>query len=99
MKLKGFELVPRTKPRDNYYNSYTWRKISREHLRLEPLCRICDEKGLTVVAKVVDHIQQRRDGGSDNHFNLRSLCFDCHQKVSGIQGYEAVYNKNPKWMK
>jgi 5-methylcytosine-specific restriction endonuclease McrA len=101
MRLKGFDISPKAKlkPRLYDYQSASWKSLRKEHLLIEPLCRICDENGINKIANTVDHIQQVRDGGSDNHNNLRSLCYECHQKVSAIQGQEAKYLNNPKWIK
>jgi len=41
---------------------------------MEPLCRHCKREGRITAAVDVDHIVARRDGGSDDHDNLQSLC-------------------------
>lgn len=55
-----------------------WRRIRLAHLRREPLCRFCAERGLTVAANEVDHIVALADRGTHADSNLRSLCKPCH---------------------
>jgi len=54
----------------------------REHqLRIEPLCRLCDQRGLVVPATVADHIVDHC--GDWNQFRLgelQSLCEECHER-------------------
>ena len=66
---------------DEFYNSARWRKFRAAYLRLAPLCRHCEEKGLFVKATVLDHIVPRSQGGPDYDMdNLQPLCFSCHDK-------------------
>lgn len=39
---------------------YRWQKASKQHLRGEPLCRMCKGLGKVVEATVVDHIVPHR---------------------------------------
>ena len=57
---------------------HDWRAIRLAHLRREPLCRFCAERGLVTAATEVDHI----DGDRTNHAptNLRSACKPCHSR-------------------
>lgn len=52
-----------------------WRPIRAEHLAMEPDCVFCG-----ALATEVDHIIAKRDGGTDDHVNLRSLCKPCHSR-------------------
>ena len=58
--------------------SAAWRKLRRSVLASEPLCRMCTERGLTVVATDVDH----RDNNPANNelVNLVPLCHECHSR-------------------
>lgn len=53
-----------------------------EMLALEPLCRKCLERGLTVATTVIDHIVPLAWGGLDTRGNKQGLCDDCHNKKS-----------------
>jgi len=52
-----------------------WRRVRAHQLRREPLCRVCG-----ALAKEVDHVIRRREGGSDHASNLESLCKPCHSR-------------------
>ena len=102
MKLKPFNLAPEShlKPEiDGFYQTKYWKGISKIQLMEHPLCEICEAKGLTRSATIVDHKIPRRQGGSDLPFNLQSLCYGCHQIKSAGEGREEMYNRNPKWIK
>ena len=99
MKLRGLNITPKAKAERGYYQSYEWKRIRLQHLSTHPLCELCDENDKVIIATVVDHIQQRIHGGSDNYDNLRSLCKSCHEKVTGTQGQEARDDQHPKWVK
>lgn len=55
----------------------TWNRVSREHRRIEPTCRVCGTtNGLTV-----DHITEIADGGAlYDHGNLQTLCRQHHRE-------------------
>ena len=61
------------------YN-YRWVKYSHNYLSAHPLCVICEAKGKTTAATVVDHIVPHK--GSQELFwdvsNHQSLCASCH---------------------
>lgn len=42
------------------------------------LCQECLRNGRAVVAKTVDHIKPKAQGGTDADSNLQSLCWPCH---------------------
>lgn len=52
-----------------------WRRIRAAHLELEPDCVNCGRPG-----SHVDHILPRRQGGSNDHANLQTLCASCHSR-------------------
>jgi hypothetical protein len=76
-------------------------------LEREPWCRFHAEQGVRVRATEVDHILAKRDGGTDDRGNLRSLCKPCHSRRTavdqsgwgpagvGVGGYKAA-NRSPK---
>jgi 5-methylcytosine-specific restriction protein A len=57
-----------------------WRRVRIAHLRREPLCRFCAERGVTTPATEVDHVVAMADGGAHDPSNLRSLCKSCHSR-------------------
>lgn len=64
-----------------------WQKVRLQHLKAEPLCRHCLERGEIVVATDVDHIIPIRidpDLRLDDS-NLQSLCHYCHSKKTQLE--------------
>lgn len=65
------------------YDTSAWRKLRKDHLRREPLCRACVAAGRTMPATVLDHITPVNEGGdfwdSQNH---QPLCASCHAAKS-----------------
>lgn len=56
------------------------RRIERNRfvLTTNPLCVMCEAKGLTVLATEVDHRVPLFKGGSEDAENLQGLCHACH---------------------
>ena len=73
-RCKQHQLGPRLSPTRRGYGA-KWQRIRAEHLQMEPWCRACG-----VPATDVDHIVPKRQGGSDDHSNLQSLCHRCHSR-------------------
>lgn len=55
-----------------------WRKLRREILRRDPVCRM---QGCSRQSSHVDHIVPRRKGGTDDPSNLQGLCGSCHNSA------------------
>jgi len=69
---------------DPAYHTQWWRKRSKECLERDNYkcaARNCPER-----ASEADHIVPRKDGGSDELSNLRSLCKFHHAQVQPIDG-------------
>ena len=63
------------------YDLQQWRRVRREQLTKEPLCRHCKAHGISKPASQVDHIQRINDGGAwFDDDNLQSLCHECHSR-------------------
>ena len=63
------------------YDSARWRRLSDKKRQVCPFCEMCYDKGVTVVADVVDHIEEIEDGGAPFSWdNLMSLCHGCHNR-------------------
>ena len=66
---------------DAFYKKAPWKKCREAYIASSPLCEHCSSRGVTKPADVVDHIIERRDGGSNyDHSNLQSLCHGCHNE-------------------
>jgi 5-methylcytosine-specific restriction protein A len=64
---------------DKFYNSWPWRKARKAFRLKNPLCKHCDDNGITTAAKVVDHIIPMKAGGDPlKESNFQSLCNRCH---------------------
>ena len=64
-------------------NSDAWRKLRKQVLAEEPLCRHCAAQGLTVPSTEVDHINNdasdnRHDPSDRSKSNFQALCKPCH---------------------
>ena len=77
---KQYGSRPENKQYADFYNSRTWRNISINHRKKQPLCMHCLEHNITKPADVVDHIEEIRDAYAKRFdtTNLESLCHACH---------------------
>lgn len=57
-------------------NSHAWRKLRAYILTESPLCEHCAERGITIAATDVDHVNG--DPSDNSMANLQSLCHSCH---------------------
>jgi len=57
---------------------WAWQRLRSHVLMVEPLCRECAAWGRVVAATDVDHVTPKSQGGTDDLFNLQSLCHSCH---------------------
>ncbi len=64
---------------------YDWQKLRLWHLRQHPLCADCEARGVTELAKDVDHIVPIAVDPSRrlDPTNLQSLCRPCHTVKTG----------------
>ena len=72
----------RTDKEDNtFYSSNQWRKVRAYKLQQQPLCEHCEQTGKVTIAKMVDHIEEIKQGGDRYAMdNLQSLCYGCHNR-------------------
>ncbi|WP_442861897.1 HNH endonuclease [Burkholderia sp. WTPI3] len=69
-----------------FYKSLAWQQCRAAYLRSHPLCLQCSSRGLTVAARVVDHIVPIKDGGARlDWVNLQSLCTSCHNRKTATE--------------
>lgn len=81
----GHPAPPRTDAeaeRRAFYSSPAWRKASKTHLRLHPLCVDCEAAGRSVPATQVNHIVDRLDAPERalDPTNFESLCGSHHSR-------------------
>lgn len=57
-----------------------WRRISRYHRAMHPLCEDCLAAGRITPSEHVHHAVAKRRGGSDRAGNLMALCWACHSR-------------------
>ncbi len=63
-----------------FYHTAAWQRMCELVLeRDQRLCRI-GLPGCLGAARIVDHIKERGDGGSDEPSNLRAVCWPCHNR-------------------
>lgn len=59
-----------------------WQRVRLMYLSMHPLCEACQEKGVTVIADLVHHKQELKNGGARLDMdNLMSLCQSCHESI------------------
>lgn len=66
--------------RHQYYFTNTWKRLRDQYIKANPLCCRCEQRGLVVLAELVDHIIEIEDDESlkTDYLNLQSLCWRCH---------------------
>ena len=70
-----------------FYHTGEWRRLRKEILEEEPLCRICRQNGYLTPATIVDHIIPIRQGGDKMaRSNLQPLCNTCHERKTIDEG-------------
>lgn len=63
-----------------------WDKLRRRILQRDRhLCQECLRQGRAVAAKTVDHIVPKARGGTDDDYNLQSLCWPCHRSKTACE--------------
>ncbi len=71
-----------------FYQSTQWRKLRAVQLDRQPTCQECEKRGVSILAKVVDHILPINQGGEPLSLdNLQSLCHTCHNRKSGRESH------------
>lgn len=81
----------------NIYHTPEWKRIRKARLLLNPLCQPCEELGLVIPAKDVDHKVEVEDGGEVFDIeNTQSLCRSCHNRKSALKKRLRNSKKNNK---
>ena len=90
------ETKPFEREQDNswFYNSWAWRKFTKQFKQRHPLCEMkCKDEGIVSETKVVDHLE--RYSPTAKGWDLKDLqdkyyqagCHKCHNSRSGKQGH------------
>lgn len=83
---------------NSFYTSPPWRRLRGLKLAEDPFCERCLERGITVPAVDVHHIQEiaLRPELALEYTNLESLCKTCHGSETASKGRKAtkgaIYN-------
>jgi len=86
IKYRKRPWTPKPKPyeghqSDKFYNTRAWHKTRYAYRKRHPMCKMCEDKGITKLAEMVDHITPIKDGGDPLDWNnLQSLCNKCHRR-------------------
>jgi 5-methylcytosine-specific restriction endonuclease McrA len=84
-----------------WYQLEKARRRAKLQLRLEPLCRYCQARGIITVATIADHVTPHN--GDWNEFwlgALQSLCASCHsgaKRAMELRGYDASKIGDDGW--
>lgn len=98
MILKGIT-YPKTRTskgyngsRDPFYQTPRWKKDSKHHLSVYPLCVICKQQGKITPATVSDHITPINQGGDVWDWkNRQGLCKHHHAVKSALENTNNQY--------
>ena len=73
----------RAKKKEPRYNTNRWHKLSARVRREEPWCKYCEERGVTQISEVADHIvpvqlHEQQGGSFWDRSNLCGCCKKCN---------------------
>ncbi len=69
---------------DHLYRTNRWRKLSLDHRRHEPLCRMCKATGHVTVGKITDHVNGHPVTETEEQFwkgPFQTLCPEHHEST------------------
>lgn len=71
---------------------WPWQKLrGRILVRDHGLCQPCKRRGLVTLAREVDHIVGKDQGGDDNPANLQAICGPCHKAKTAAEARGGVW--------
>ena len=80
--------------RNRYYKHRVWRRIRKIQLSKQPLCALCEKRGIQSVANTADHIDPLWE--SWNEFisgPFQSLCQKCHKEKTECEDLPKLIRK------
>ena len=97
-KKNRYERTSQGKEAQKLYN-YRWKKSRANYLKSYPICRSCEEKGLSEPATLIDHIIPHK-GNYDLFWdmdNWQPLCKRCHDIKTALEdgGWGAIPKHRP----
>lgn len=83
---------------DPFYMTPEWTRL-RDQVRAEA-GGICQRPGCSNPGREVDHIVERKDGGSNDRSNLEFLCVSCHRvkTVKAAKERDLPAANHPEWL-
>jgi len=74
-------------PGHNLYQTKRWRRLRRQVLSEEPLCRMCQQVGKVTPSDTVDHIREHKGDKALfwDRANLQGLCHTCHDSAKQLK--------------
>jgi len=77
------------------YNTTTWQRLRKAKLSVQPVCEACERRGVTRLAKAVDHIKAIKAGGEPFPplDGLMSLCQSCHSAKTNMHDMPGINKK------
>jgi 5-methylcytosine-specific restriction protein A len=90
--------LPKHKPRErtvnkqalqSYYQTRQWKRLRHLKFAANPVCELCEEKGLTRQTEEIHHVNPIDIDRPDpslifDYDNLMSLCNECHSRLHQI---------------
>ena len=71
------------KDKQTIYNSREWRELREQKLRANPLCEVCQQKGIVTAAHQVHHIHPIEDSHSVQEMRKWAFMYGTRQKTVG----------------
>jgi len=73
-------------PNSNKRYGRAWKRIRDRYIKAHPLCKECEKQGRLTPAEEIHHILPLSKGGSNETYNLMSLCKSCHSSITASEG-------------
>lgn len=75
---------------------WAWSKLRDQVLARDcGLCQPCQRRGRVTLARAVDHIVNKAQGGTDNPANLQAICDQCHKAKTAAEARGAEWDGLP----